>query len=78
MEAEYVAGSHSAGAHVRAESAWRADGRALTDNQSTISIGCREMHDKAKHIALKYHYIRNLIDENLKDVTVRCCEPFGI
>jgi hypothetical protein len=43
------------------------------DNQSTISVAENPaMHDKAKHIALKYHYIRDLIEAN--DVTIHYCQ----
>lgn len=43
------------------------------DNQSAISVAENPaMHDKAKHIALKYHYIRDLIED--KAVTLHYCQ----
>jgi hypothetical protein len=42
------------------------------DNQSAISVAENPvMHDKAKHIALKYHYIHNLVENNT--VTMHYC-----
>jgi hypothetical protein len=43
------------------------------DNQSAISVAENPaMHNKAKHIALKYHYIRDFVDN--KDITIHYCQ----
>jgi hypothetical protein len=77
MEAEYIAASHSGRELIFVrnqlgelmEEPLEDPSPMHCDNQSTISIAENlAMHDKAKHIALKYHYIRNLVDD--KDVTL--------
>jgi hypothetical protein len=83
MEAEYIAASHSGRElmFVRnqlgelMEEPLEHPSPMHCDNQSTISVAENPaMHNKAKHIALKYHYIRDLVDE--KDVTLHYC-PSG-
>jgi hypothetical protein len=81
MEAEYIAGSHSGRELMFVRNLL---GELLgtpldqpspihCDNQSAISVAENPaMHDKAKHIALKYHYIRDLIDD--KSITIHYCQ----
>jgi hypothetical protein len=83
MEAEYIAASHSGRElmFVRnllgelMEQPLERPSPMNCDNQSAITVAENPaMHDKAKHFALKYHYIRDLVDE--KDVTLHYC-PSG-
>lgn len=83
MEAEYVAGSHSGRELTFVRSLLgELMGEPLDhpslmycDNQSAISVAENPaMHDKAKHIALKYHYIRDLVEN--KAISIRYC-PSG-
>jgi hypothetical protein len=81
MEAEYIAGSQSSRELMFV---WNLLGKLMgnpldhaspiyCDNQSAISVAENPaMHDKAKHIALKYHYIRDLIDD--KNITIHYCQ----
>lgn len=41
----------------------------LCDNQSAIAVAKNPaMHDKAKHIAMKYHHIRELLENNVLEI----------
>jgi hypothetical protein len=80
MEAEYIAGSHSGRELTFVRNLLGGLlGKPLEhpspmncDNQSAISVAENPaMHDKAKHIALKYHYIRDLVENNT--VTLHYC-----
>jgi hypothetical protein len=81
MEAEYVAGSHAGRELVFVRNLLGElmekplDHPLLMhcDNQSAISVAENPaMHDKAKHIALKYHYIRDLVEN--KTMTLHYCQ----
>jgi hypothetical protein len=81
MEAEYIAASHSGRElmFVRnqlgelMEKPFDHPSPIHCDNQSAISVAENPaMHDKAKHIALKYHYIRDLVEN--KDITIHYCQ----
>jgi hypothetical protein len=84
MEAEYIAGSHTGRdlMFIRNQLG-ELMGKPLDhpspmhcDNQAAISVAENPaMHDKAKHIALKYHYLRDLIDN--KDITIHYCQSGG-
>jgi hypothetical protein len=81
MEAEYIAGSHSSRELVFVRNLLgELLGQPLDhtspiycDNQSAITVAENPaMHDKAKHIALKYHNIRDYIEDG--DVTIHYCQ----
>jgi hypothetical protein len=81
MEAEYVAGSHSGRelTFVRNLLGELMEGPLdhpppmYCDNQSAISVAENPpMHDKAKHIVLKYHNIHDLIEN--KFITIHYCQ----
>lgn len=81
MEAEYIAASHSGREVMFVRSLLGelmenpVDHLSLMhcDNQSAISVAENPaMHNKAKHIALKYHYIRDFVDN--KDITIHYCQ----
>jgi hypothetical protein len=81
MEAEYIAASHSGRElmFVRnqlgelMEKPFDHPSPMHCDNQSAISVAENPaMHDKAKHIALKYHYICDLVEN--KDITIHYCQ----
>jgi hypothetical protein len=80
MEAEYIAGSHSGRELMFIRNLLgELMGQPLDhpspmhcDNQSAITVAENPaMHDKAKHIALKYHNIRDYIEDG--DVTIHYC-----
>jgi hypothetical protein len=81
MEAEYVAGSHSGRELTFVWNLLRElmegpldhPSPMYCDNQSAISVAENPaMHDKAKHIALKYHNICDLIEN--KFITIHYCQ----
>jgi hypothetical protein len=80
METEYIAGSHSGRElmFVRnqlgelMEDPLTHPSPMHCDNQSAISVAENPaMHDKAKHIALKYHLVHDLIEDEV--ITIHYC-----
>jgi hypothetical protein len=81
MEAEHVAASHSSRelTFVRnllgelMEKPLEHPSTMHCDNQSAISVAENPtMHDKAKHIALKYHNIRDYVEN--ESITIHYCQ----
>jgi hypothetical protein len=76
-EAEYIAGAHATKEAVWLRQLLSKLGQDMSsptvlciDNQSTITIAWNpEFHDRTKHIDVRYHFLRQVVDDGMVELT---------